>query len=136
MIGYGGTALDEVAELVLITQAVLLLPRYHDENRRDCGRSRSRRHARPDSRRRTTHRRRSMDTSTFWANDRSDPIEVVIRDFPSLNCSVFRPDTVIHIRQTIGLLSSFEDGNRVVRWRLLRRGGADITVEAKVTLPT
>ena len=78
------------------------------------------------------------DTSTavdghfrFWAVDGSDSIEVVLRDFLGFNTSVVRPDTVLNISQATGLLTPFDDAG-VVRWRLLPRSPADVTLEFRV----
>lgn len=80
------------------------------------------------------------DTSTtpaghfrFWADDGSDSVEVVIRDFllPNINTSFFRPDTVVRIAQATGLLSPIDLGGGSVRWRLLPRSGGDLALETK-----
>jgi uncharacterized repeat protein (TIGR01451 family) len=80
------------------------------------------------------------DTSTtpeghfrFWADDGTDSVEFVIRDFlvPSINTSLFRPDTVVRIDQATGLLSPYDDGSGAVRWRFLLRGGGDFVLQDK-----
>ena len=70
----------------------------------------------------------------FWADDGSDSVEVVIRDFlvPTINTSAFRPDTIVRIREATGLLSPHDDGSGTVRWRLLPRGGSDLVIETKL----
>jgi uncharacterized repeat protein (TIGR01451 family) len=80
------------------------------------------------------------DTSTvdgdfrFWADDGSDSVEVVIREFivPSVNTSLFRPDTIVRIQEATGLLSPYDDGSGTIRWRLLPRAPSDITLQTKV----
>ena len=78
------------------------------------------------------------DTSTavdghfrFWAVDGTDSIEVVLRDFLGFNTSVVRPDTILNIRQATGLLTPFDDAG-TLRWRLLPRSPADVTLEFRV----
>jgi uncharacterized repeat protein (TIGR01451 family) len=80
------------------------------------------------------------DTSTvdghfrFWANDGSDSVEFVIRDFlvPSVSTSTFRPDTIIRIQEAIGLLSPYDDGSGAIRWRFLPRASSDIALQTKL----
>lgn len=81
------------------------------------------------------------DTSTtpeghfrFWADDGTDSVEFVIRDFlvPGINTSAFRPDTVVRIQQATGLLSPWDDGSGDIRWRFLPRAGSDIVLENKL----
>jgi uncharacterized repeat protein (TIGR01451 family) len=81
------------------------------------------------------------DTSTvdgdfrFWADDGSDSVEVVIREFivPSINTSAFRPDTIIRIQEAIGLLSPYyDDVLGAIRWRFLPRAPSDIVLETKL----
>ncbi|NIR38698.1 MAG: hypothetical protein GWN07_22855, partial [Actinobacteria bacterium] len=80
------------------------------------------------------------DTSTtaeghfrFWADDGTDSVEVVIRDWlvPSFNTSAFRPDTIVRIVSLTGLLSPLQDGGGAVRWRVLPRGVLDVLLEQK-----
>ncbi len=134
VIDNGRPALDEVTPFVLITQAALVLP-----TETSTGIAATADGAVLDAALVRIRDAEITDTTTavdghfhFWANDGSDSIEVVIRDFLGLNNSAFRPDTVIRISQTIGLLSPFDDGTGAVRWRLLPRGGADIILEVKI----
>jgi uncharacterized repeat protein (TIGR01451 family) len=80
------------------------------------------------------------DTSTvdgdfrFWADDGSDSVEVVIREFlvPSVNTSTFRPDTIIRIEEATGLLSPYDDGSGAIRWRFFPRQQSDVVLQTKV----
>lgn len=67
----------------------------------------------------------------FWADDGSDSVEVVIREFLGLTTSTFRPDTIIRIDRMTGLLSPVDDGSGSVRWRVLPRSGGDVFLETK-----
>lgn len=78
------------------------------------------------------------DTSTttaghfrFWADDGSDSVEVWIRDFLAIDSRTFPPDSVVRISQMTGLLTPYDDGTGTVRWRLMPRGGGDISLETK-----
>ena len=78
------------------------------------------------------------DTSTttaghfrFWADDGSDSVEVWIRDFLAIDSRTFPPDSVVRISQMTGLLTPYDDGTGAVRWRLMPRGGGDISLETK-----
>ncbi len=77
------------------------------------------------------------DTSTvngdfhFYLDDGTGPIEVVLRSFLQANASIIRPDTILRIKETTGLLTPFAQPTGGVRWRLLPRAGADITLEIK-----
>jgi uncharacterized repeat protein (TIGR01451 family) len=78
------------------------------------------------------------DTSTnvsghfrFWADDGTDSVEVVLRDFLGFNTSVIRPDTIIRINQLIGLLTPSDDGSGAIRWQIFPRGNGDVVTETK-----
>jgi uncharacterized repeat protein (TIGR01451 family) len=78
------------------------------------------------------------DTSTnldgdfrFWGVSGSDSIEIVLRAFLGLTTTSIRPDTTVRLAQATGLLSPFDTGGGAVRWRLLPRGSADISLETK-----
>ena len=66
----------------------------------------------------------------FWGVVGSDSVEIVLREFLGLNTAVIRPDTTVRLAQAAGLLTPF-DGGGTVRWRLLPRGGSDLTLETK-----
>jgi uncharacterized repeat protein (TIGR01451 family) len=77
------------------------------------------------------------DTSTvaddfyFWAHNGGDSVEVVFRSFLSIPTAPVRPDTVVRVSQAVGLLSPFDDGSGMPRWRLLVRAASEITYETK-----
>ncbi len=77
------------------------------------------------------------DTSTvngdfhFFVDDGTGPIEVVLRSFLQANTSVIRPDTILRMKEATGLLTAFAEPTGGVRWRLLPRAGADVTLEIK-----
>lgn len=129
----GRPALDNVEASVLIPGAALVLPEEvttaaantADGGRLDAGLVRIR-------------AAELSDTSTtvgghfrFWADDGSDSVEVWIRAFLGLNTSTIRPDTILRIRELVGLMSPYDDGGGTVRWRVMPRVGADITLETK-----
>ena len=77
------------------------------------------------------------DTSTvngdfhFYVDDGTGRIEIVLRSFLLANSSLVRPDTILRIKETTGLLTPFAEPTGGVRWRLLPRAGADLTLEVK-----
>ena len=130
----GRPALDEVTPSVLIPAAVLVLP--EDVSTAQAYDADG---ARLDAALVRIRNAEMTDTSTnvdghfrFWADDGSDSVEVVIRDFLALNTAAFRPDTVIRISRLTGLLSPYDPGGGPVQWRILPRGGGDIVLEAKL----
>jgi uncharacterized repeat protein (TIGR01451 family) len=78
------------------------------------------------------------DTSTapngdfhFWAHNGADSVEVVFKWFRGISSAGVRPDTVVRINQASGLLTPFDDGTGMVRWRLFPRAASDVTLEIK-----
>ncbi len=77
------------------------------------------------------------DTSTvngdfhFFVDDGTGSLEVVFRSFLQANTSLVRPDTILRIKEATGLLTPVALPTGGVRWRLLPRVGADITLEVK-----
>jgi len=68
---------------------------------------------------------------TFHVDDGSGPLLVVLRSFLQLDASAVRPDTVIRARDLTGLLTPRVDETGQTHWRLLPRGGADVSLEVK-----
>jgi len=129
----GRPALSDVTPLILVPQAALPLPEdvstaaaaSADDEALDAALVRIR-----DA--------EISDTATmasgnfhFWADDGSDPVEVVIREFLGLNHTAFSPDTVVRLDALVGLLSPFDDGTGTIRWRMLPRGSGDVAFETK-----
>lgn len=130
----GRPALEDVTFSVLIGGAALVLPQdvstaqaaLADGGRLDAALVRIR-------------NAEITDTSTnangdfrFWADDGTDSVEFVVRDFLGVDTDVFRPDTIVRILEATGLLSPAEDSTGAVRWQFLPRLGLDITPQIKV----
>jgi hypothetical protein len=130
----GRPALEDVTPQVLVAAAAFVLPEEATTavaNSADGGRL--------DAALVRIRAAEFNDTSTtpdghfrFWADDGSDSVEVWIRDFLALNNPAFRPDTTVRIDEMVGLLTPFDDGGGVVRWRLMPRSGSDIFLEQKL----
>ncbi len=131
-IDQGEPVLDEVTPFVLVHAATIPLPvdigtaeaADADGGRLDAALVR-------------IHGAEISDTSTvdgnfrFQVDDGSGPVEIVFRSFLQLNSSVIRPDTVLRIRDLTGLLTPLQDATGTVHWRVLPRGGSDVTLEVK-----
>ena len=64
-------------------------------------------------------------------DDGTGPVEVVLRSFLQPNGSAFRPDTIVRVKEMTGLLTPYAEPTGGVRWQLLPRAAADVTLEVK-----
>lgn len=64
-------------------------------------------------------------------DDGTGPLDLVFKSYLQIASSSFPPDSVIRIDQAVGLLVPYIGTSGAKRWRLLPRGGTDVTLTVK-----